>query len=420
MRNAGSLRGEIDEILDVYFRQCSLLVTAGDLAVMAATLANGGINPVTGIAVTDRDVTAHVLSMMATCGMYDYAGQWLLRVGLPAKSGVSGGLVAASPGQFGIGLFSPPIDELGNSVRAMAASETISERFGLHLMRVPSRPARPVYLSADGQGMHSSRTRRRAERLALEAGASAIAIRGIGGDLEFAEAEILVRSLADGPASDAVRWLVLDLHRVTRVHPAALKIIGALVGEVLERGVTIAVADPGRRLDDALALERFASLDEALEWCEDALLSELDQALGPDAAVSLLEHDVLASLDAQVGATLAAALETRQLAAGDGVLADDGELVALVLSGRLGAYASTAAGNEVRRAASLGPGTTMTQVRLVNRAGGAQRLRAELPSTVAVLGADRLVALESAHPGITGRLWMSMTQVAAGTSGDSA
>ena len=80
MRNAGSLKGDIDEVLDVYFGQCSLLVTADDLAVMAATLANGGVNPVTGEAVVDRDVTAHVLTVMATCGMYDYAGQWLLRV----------------------------------------------------------------------------------------------------------------------------------------------------------------------------------------------------------------------------------------------------------------------------------------------------------------------------------------------------
>ena len=85
MRNAGSLTGPVDEVLDVYFRQCSLLVTAADLATMAATLANGGVNPVTGEEVVDRAVTAHVLTVMATCGMYDYAGEWLLRVGLPGQ-----------------------------------------------------------------------------------------------------------------------------------------------------------------------------------------------------------------------------------------------------------------------------------------------------------------------------------------------
>ena len=98
MRNAGSLTGDIDDVLDVYFRQCSLLVTAADLATMAATLANGGVNPVTGEEVVDRSVTAHVLTVMATCGMYDYAGEWLLRVGLPAKSGVSGRSVASGAG----------------------------------------------------------------------------------------------------------------------------------------------------------------------------------------------------------------------------------------------------------------------------------------------------------------------------------
>ena len=102
MRNAGSLTGDVDEALDVYFRQCSLLVSARDLAVMVATLTNGGRNPVTGRVVITEEIAAHVLTVMATCGMYDFSGEWLLRVGLPAKSGVSGALIATSPAQFGL------------------------------------------------------------------------------------------------------------------------------------------------------------------------------------------------------------------------------------------------------------------------------------------------------------------------------
>jgi glutaminase len=109
MRSAGSLTEPVDEVVDTYFRQCAVLVSVADIATMAATLANGGVNPRTGAQVVGERAAGHVLTVMATCGMYDYSGEWLLRVGLPAKSGVSGCVIAVSPAQFGIGLFSPPV-----------------------------------------------------------------------------------------------------------------------------------------------------------------------------------------------------------------------------------------------------------------------------------------------------------------------
>jgi glutaminase len=415
MRNAGSLEGEIDQVLDVYFRQCSLLVTTVDLAVMAATLANGGVNPVTGATVVDREITAHVLTIMATCGMYDYAGEWLLRVGLPAKSGVSGGLVAASPGQFGIGLFSPPIDELGNTVRGVRASEIISDRFGLHMMRVPSRPARPVYLSTTGAQLHSSRMRRRAEQEALSASADSIAVRGIGGDIEFAEAEILVRSMAEQAGGGGARRSVIDLHRVTRIHPAAAQILHGVVAEILGRGMVVAVADPDGRLDPALPVERCATLDRALEWCEDSLLSELAPTLGLEAGILLEHHDLVASLQPDDRGKVMGALDIRDLDTGEGILGDDADLVALVLAGRLGLFSP--GGDGPRRVGSLGPGTAFNHLRLTSSDGG-QQLRAEVPTQVAVLSADHLGALERDHPGITGRVWTSVTEGVTRVGGD--
>jgi len=416
MRNAGSLQGDVDEVLDVYFRQCSLQVTAADLAVMASTLANGGVNPVTGREVADRQVTAHVLTVMATCGMYDYAGEWLLRVGLPAKSGVSGGLVAVGPGQFGIGLFSPPLDHFGNSVRAVAAAEEISDRFGLHMMRVPARPARPLYLSSSGDRTHSSRIRRRAEREALARHAGCIVVRGVGGDLEFAEAEILVHSLSETPEAGRARWSVIDLHRVTRIHPAARAILASLAEEIAGRGVTLAVSDPDGWLHPELPVGRFPSRDRALEWCEDELLADLDPALGPDGAVTLADHEVVRSLDPSVAGPVLEALERRSLAVDEGVLEDEGDLTVLVLSGRLGTYRD---GSDVgpERVASMGPGTTLGRVRLHNRPGGSQHLRAEVPTEVAVLTAGQLAAMELANPGVTGALWASLTGWAEGHDG---
>ncbi|MDD5209212.1 MAG: glutaminase A [Elusimicrobiales bacterium] len=111
---------------DLYTRQCSLSVTASDLAVMAATLANGGKNPVTGKQVINQKYVPRILSVMATAGLYDDSGIWLYRVGLPAKSGVGGGIIAVAPGRFGIAAFSPPVDPAGNSVRAQKAIEHIA------------------------------------------------------------------------------------------------------------------------------------------------------------------------------------------------------------------------------------------------------------------------------------------------------
>ncbi len=118
---------------DVYTKQCSLNVTATDLAVMAATLANGGVNPLTQERVIDAIHCQHVLAVMVTAGLYENSGDWLYETGLPGKSGVSGGLVTVAPGKGGMGTFAPPLDEAGNSVKGQLASRFLSDRLGLNL-----------------------------------------------------------------------------------------------------------------------------------------------------------------------------------------------------------------------------------------------------------------------------------------------
>nr|MDT0667654.1 glutaminase [Micromonospora sp. DSM 115978] len=123
------------------------------------TLAHGGINPVTGERVLSESHVSQVLTVMGTCGMYDHAGGWLLKVGLPAKSGVAGGLCAVLPGQLGIGTFSPPLDEKGNSVRGVLACTELSEKYALHLLRPPGQPAHPVRVTYRGDAASSKRMR---------------------------------------------------------------------------------------------------------------------------------------------------------------------------------------------------------------------------------------------------------------------
>jgi glutaminase len=126
----GYIKANPQQATDVYTEQCSVSVNAKDLATMAATLANGGKNPVTGKQVMKTDNVPRVLAVMATAGLYDDSGKWLYRTGLPGKSGVGGGIIAVAPGKFGIAVISPPLDEAGNSVRAQKAIADISNALG--------------------------------------------------------------------------------------------------------------------------------------------------------------------------------------------------------------------------------------------------------------------------------------------------
>jgi glutaminase len=132
MLNFGMVSDKIEESLELYFQQCSVLVNCRDLAIMGATLASGGVNPITKVRAIQQPLVKYLLSAMLSCGMYDYAGEWAYRVGIPSKSGVGGGIVGVIPGHFGIGIFSPPLDAKGNSVRGIRVCTELSERFGLH------------------------------------------------------------------------------------------------------------------------------------------------------------------------------------------------------------------------------------------------------------------------------------------------
>jgi len=126
----GLIKANPDQATDLYTRQCSINVNAKDLAMMAATLANGGKNPVTKKQVIDPNLVPKILAVMSTAGLYDNSGQWLYMTGLPAKSGVGGGIIAVSPGKFGVAAFAPPLDAAGNSVRAQKAITDISNQLG--------------------------------------------------------------------------------------------------------------------------------------------------------------------------------------------------------------------------------------------------------------------------------------------------
>ncbi|MDR4534345.1 MULTISPECIES: glutaminase A [unclassified Glutamicibacter] len=133
LKSYGRILGDPEAAVDVYTRQCSLRITTRDLAVMGATLADGGVNPVTGVRVLDADTCRDTLAAVAASGLYERSGDWMFEIGIPAKSGVSGGIVAVAPGKGALGAFSPRLDSAGNSVRGQLAVGHLSRTLGLNL-----------------------------------------------------------------------------------------------------------------------------------------------------------------------------------------------------------------------------------------------------------------------------------------------
>lgn len=131
LKNYNRIYDDVDMSLDLYTRQCSLGITSAQLAVMGATIANKGLNPVTGKQVFDADIAAKITTLIATVGFYQHTGDWLYTAGIPAKTGVGGGIVGVMPGLFGIASFAPPLDDAGNSVKAQTAIKLFMQKLGL-------------------------------------------------------------------------------------------------------------------------------------------------------------------------------------------------------------------------------------------------------------------------------------------------
>src|SRR5271154_6472647 len=195
LRNFDILTSDPAPSVELYFKQCSVSVTARDLGIMAATLANRGVNPVTGKQAIRGEYVESVLSVMGSCGMYDYAGEWIYKIGMPAKSGVAGGIIAVLPGQLGIGIFSPPLDAHGNSVRGIKVCDAISRDFDLHMLNRPSIGKSTIRLKFTGAELNSGRVRTPQEIQALHESGGGIKAYQLQGNLSFTTAEAVIRDV---------------------------------------------------------------------------------------------------------------------------------------------------------------------------------------------------------------------------------
>ena len=226
LRNADILSGAPEDVLDVYFKQCSINVTARDLALMGACLANGGVNPITGVVALDKRYVEKVLSVMSTCGMYDYSGNWIFSVGMPAKSGVGGGIMAVLPGQFGLGVFSPPLDAKGNSVRGIRVCEELSKDFGLHLFKVARATSSSVLrVSYDVSEIGSKRVRQEDERAVLQEHGYRVRSYELQGELVFGSTESVIKTISE--SLDRTEYVIMDFRRVVDLDSASIRLDSA-------------------------------------------------------------------------------------------------------------------------------------------------------------------------------------------------
>jgi glutaminase len=371
MRTVGALTDDVDVVLDAYFRQCSVLVTGRDLAVMTATLANDGVNPVTGERVVPAWVVGDVLSVMLTSGMYNYSGEWAYRTGLPAKSGVAGGVAALVPGQAGVGVFSPLLDERGNSVRGVKVCRELSDRLGFHLFRNRTAGLPPIRSVSSGMERRSLRVRPMSEVAALDSLGCRIAIVEMQGPWSFVACERLFAQLE----SVTHDHLILDTSRVATVDTTATVLLGNLVDSCRHRGVEVAVSGAVPAGLDSLPARYFPSLDHALEWAEGLLLTRAGMT-GTGDAVSLPDSDLGRQLDAADLAALSGDASIRWVEAGDELwcTGEEAGSMFLVLEGML------VASHAGFRVASFGPGAIVGEMGFLTGEPRSATVVADAPS----------------------------------------
>jgi len=269
--------------LELYFKQCSVSVNARDLGIMAATLANHGTNPITGKQALRGEFVSSILSVMGTCGMYDGAGEWIYKIGMPAKSGVAGGIIAVMPGQFGIGVYSPALDPHGNSARGIRVCSEISHNFDLHMLNCPSIGRSTIRMKYTAADLNSKRNRTPKEAQVLNELGSGIRLYQLQGNLNFTTAEDVLRDVIENIGE--TEQLILDFKRVLTVNDGACQLLHDLLLKfsadrkpILFTGINprhplvkrYMISRLGKRFEKLFLA--FDDNDRALEWCENRLL----------------------------------------------------------------------------------------------------------------------------------------------------
>ena len=421
MLNTGMIKRDPNDVLDLYFRQCSVNVTTRDLAIMAATLANDGTNPITGKKVFQAEYVRDVLSVMNSCGMYDYAGEWAYEVGMPAKSGVSGCIIAVIPGQIGIGVFAPPIDSHGNSLRGIRVCQEISKEFELHAFNNRTNVRSVIRREYRGDLVHSNRLRTPYERQVLARQGDKVAVLEAQGALFFGSTEQLLRRIAQLAAE--TRYVVVDFKRVHLADASAHKLIARATRSIADSGAELvfaSIADDGplgtlaRELgaqEERRAVCIFSDTDAALEWCEDRLLAGSSKGSGTKFALS--ELDLLKGLSAEDYRLIEPIVRPLVFEKGEVIIREGAEakLFFVVARGTVSVQIRVQGQNgRKKRVASIGPGLSFGEMALLDGGKRSADIVADEKVICYGLAVDQLVELAAEHPNIMITILRNLTR----------
>ncbi|GAA3290115.1 glutaminase A [Arthrobacter citreus] len=414
LRSFDIIESDPAPVIKDYFRQCSVMVNALDLAMMAATLANSGRNPLSNDQVLDIESVERVLSVMTTCGMYDDAGAWLSSVGMPAKSGVGGGTIAVLPGQVGLAVYSPPLDAHGSSVRGVATSQRISHDMQLHFVRA-ARTGRSAIRNVYDVTAAPSGVRRTDEATEiLRSHGHRAQVLELNGDLLFAGAESVVRALSS--LDEDTELVVLDLRSVDEVSEVALRLFAESAEMLAITGRGLVLVDGEGTVTEDLAgrgleVPSFPTRNAAVEYCESRLIDTYGTELVLPDIMEPIEAPALSQLAPQDAQAVQDRMEEREYDDGD-VVRRVGQRfggVFFIVSGTIVTSMPAPDGSRIKLT-TLGPGMTFGEMALGTdkrqettvKAGGKVRLK--------VLTADAMESLEAENPRLAVELWKALTR----------
>jgi glutaminase len=407
---------DVADILDVYFRQCAVLVTARDIAVMAATLANRGVNPVTGEQVTTPYAIARTLSVMTSSGMYDYAGEWIYRIGIPAKSGVGGGILAALPARLGLGSYSPMLDRHGNSVRGIKVCEALSAHYDLHMLNRSDDARNAVIADYDIGQSPSRRVRRPQEREILAAHDEEVRVIELVGSLSLSAVDYVSRRLA---SRQKPQFVIFDLHRVTSTTRAGARLAAEAFAELAALNVTVILSGVKRGSKEWNALREWTAelknvrdfylLDTAIEWAEDQIVYRYGGAIDFHETTELSEQPLLAGLSLEELTGLAALCTIRTYRSGQRIVTAGDPADALFFL-RSGAVHVTLPGGV--RLATLTAGMAFGEMALLEPTRSAD-VSADMAATAFEVPLDDFERFREQHPRAGERIMRNLAQLLA-------
>ncbi|GAB3190906.1 glutaminase A [Hydrogenophaga aquatica] len=417
LKNFGIIEGDPMASLENYFRQCSVLVSCLDLAYMAATLANRGIHPVTGERAVPAEYVERVLSVMASCGMYDFAGSWLTEVGMPAKSGVGGGIVAVLPGRFGIAVFSPRLDAKGNSVRGIEVCKRLSRDFGLNIFASTNDPRMALGRIYTGADAPSRRQPGGELKVYLKEQAHRIKYLCLHGFLAVDGIEHVIRCMQSLTSPDAAtvreapgaNSFILDMHRVDGISDSAARLLNQARLALAEEGVAVVFSRIHGRAGIVGPLSKsvarrdggflsFEDNDLAVEWCENRLIAEANR-LQP-ASGELRDAVLFKGLPEPLLRDMEAVSHREDYAAGAQILrsgqAGDGRIF-FIESGNVSILVPLEDGAH-QRISTLGPGLIFGEMVLLGQTTRSASVFADTPVRCIVFEADRLAPIWDREP----------------------